>query len=73
MKMLGHNLEILKELNKQNPPPPSIKGMDSSFSEGLDPSQLFDQILPDFWLELDIVAIADHNPEVVAGNSSDCQ
>jgi hypothetical protein len=36
MKMLGHDLEILEDLDEQNPPPPSPpKGMDFSSSEGV--------------------------------------
>jgi hypothetical protein len=73
MKMLSHDLEILEDLDEQNPPPSSPEGMDFPSSEGLSSSELLDPIPPDFWVQLGITAIADGNSEVVAGNLSSCQ
>jgi hypothetical protein len=71
MKMLGHDLEILEDLDKQNPPPPSSpEGMDFSFSEGGGSNELLDPISPDFLVQLN--AIVDDNSEVIAGNLSSC-
>jgi chromosome segregation ATPase len=72
MKMLGHDLEILEELDEQNPPPPSppIEGVDFSSSEGVGSNELLDPILPDFWVQLN--AIVDDNSEVTVGNLSSC-
>jgi hypothetical protein len=69
MKMLGHDLEILEDLDKQNPPPPSPpKGMDFSFSKGGGSNKLLDPISPDFLVQLN--TIVDDNSKVIAGNLS---
>jgi hypothetical protein len=74
MKMLNHDLEILEDLDEQNPPPsPPSEEMDFPSSEDLSSSQLLDQMSPDFWAQLGITAVADDNSEVVAGNLSSCQ
>jgi TolA-binding protein len=74
MKMLNHDLEILEDLDEQNPPPsPPSEEMDFPSSEDLSPSQLLDQMSPDFWAQLGITTVADDNSEVVAGNLSSCQ
>jgi hypothetical protein len=74
MKMLHHDLEILEELDEQNPPPsPPLEEMDFPSSEDFSPSQLLDQMSPDFWARLGIAAVADDNSEVVAGNLLGCQ
>jgi hypothetical protein len=69
MKMLGHNLEILEDLDKQNPPPPSPpKGMDFSSSKGVSSNKLLNLMLPDFWVQLN--TIVDDNSKVISGNLS---
>jgi hypothetical protein len=71
MKMLGHDLEILEDLDEQNPPPPSPpEGMDFSSSEGVGSNELLDPISPDFWVQLS--AIVDDNSEAISGNLSSC-
>lgn len=73
MKMLSHDLEILEDLDEQNPPPsPPFEGMDFSSSEDLSSSQLLDQMSPDLWAQLDTAVASDNIPEVVVGNLSGC-
>jgi hypothetical protein len=62
-RMLDHDTVVMDQLDEE----------ELSSSLGLSPNQLLEQISPGLWSELDIVAITDHNPEVVAGNSSDCR
>src|SRR5260370_40098880 len=53
MKMLGHDLEILEDLDEQNPPPPSPpEGMDFSSSEGVGSNELLNPMSSDFWVQL---------------------
>jgi hypothetical protein len=70
MKMLGHDLEILEDLDEQNPPPSPPKGMDFSSSEGVGSNELLDPMSPDFWVQLS--AIVDDNSEVTVGNLLNC-
>jgi hypothetical protein len=71
MKMLGHDLEILEDLDEQNPPPPSPpEGMDFSSSEGVGSNELLNPMSPDFWVQLN--AIVDDNSEAISGNLSSC-
>jgi hypothetical protein len=70
MKMLGHDLEILEDLDEQNPPPSSPEGMDFSSSEGVGSNELLDPISPDFLVQLN--AIVDDNSEAIVGNLSSC-
>jgi hypothetical protein len=46
--MLGYDLEILEDLDKQNPPPSSPKEMDFSSSKGVGSNKLLNLMLPDF-------------------------
>jgi len=62
-RMLDHDTVVMDKLDEE----------DSPSSMELSPNQLIDQLSPGFWTELDIIAIADNNPEAVAGNSSGCQ
>jgi hypothetical protein len=72
MKMLGHDLEILEELDKQNPPPSSPpKGMDFSSSKGVGSNELLNPMSPGFWVQLN--AIIDDNSEAISGNLSNSQ
>jgi hypothetical protein len=72
MKMLGHDLEILEDLDKQNPPPPSPpKGMDFSSPEGVGSNELLNPISPGFWVQLN--AIVDDNSKAISGNLSNSQ
>ena len=72
MKMLGHDLEILEDLDEQNPPPPSPpEGMDFSSSEGVGSTELLNPMSPDFWVQLS--AIVDDSSEVTVGNLSNSQ
>ena len=67
MKMLGHDLEILEDLDKQNPPPPSPpKGMDFSSSKGVDLNKLLNPVSPGFWVQLN--TIVNDNSEAISGN-----
>ena len=72
MKMLCHDLEILEDLDEQNPPPSSPpEGMDFSSSEGVGSTELLNPMLPDFWVQLS--AIVDDSSEVTVGNLSNSQ
>ena len=62
-RMLDYDTMVIDKLDEE----------DSPSSMELSPNQLIDQLSPGFWTELDIIAIADNNPEAVAGNSSGCQ
>jgi hypothetical protein len=70
MKMLSHDLEILEDLDKQNPPPSPPKGIDFSSSKGVGSNKLLDPTSPDFWVQLN--AIVDDNSEVTTGNLLSC-
>jgi hypothetical protein len=70
MKMLGHDLEILEDLDEQNPPPSPPEGMDFSSSEGVGSNELLNPISPDFLVQLN--AIVDDNSEAIVGNLSSC-
>jgi hypothetical protein len=67
--MLSHDLEILKDLDEQNPPPsPLFKGMDFSSSKDLSLSQLLNQMSPDLWAQLNTAVTSNNIPKVVVGN-----
>jgi hypothetical protein len=68
--MLGHDLEILEDLDKQNPPPSSPKGMDFSSSKGVGSNKLLNPILPNFLVQLN--AIVNDNSKAIVGNLSSC-
>ena len=70
IKMLGYDLEILEDLEEQNSPSSSPKGMDFSFSEGIGSNELLNPMLPDFWVQLS--AIVDDSSEVTVGNLLNC-
>jgi hypothetical protein len=57
-RMLDHDTMVMNQLDEED-----------SFL-GLSPNRLLDQMSPGFWAN--IGAIADENPEAVAGNLSDC-
>jgi hypothetical protein len=72
MKMLGHDLEILEDLDEQNPPPPSPpKGIDFSSPKGVGSNKLLNLMSPSFWVQLN--AIINDNSKAISGNLSNSQ